>query len=105
MTPDLGQGACQALEDAVVLTALATGPTDPPTALASYDKARRMRTQDLVQASARTGRLLMTSNAVASKLRDIATWALPAAAFLRATAGAFAWQPPTPLPQHVPGQS
>lgn len=41
MTPDLGQGACQALEDAVVLAASLDGPGG----LAAYDRARRRRTQ------------------------------------------------------------
>ncbi|MCW6006734.1 FAD-dependent monooxygenase [Micromonospora sp. CPCC 205371] len=93
MTPDLGQGACQALEDAVVLTAFA-GSADLDVVLASYDRARRKRSQDLVRVSARTGRLLMAANPLAARLRDLAAWALPTTVFLRATAGTFGWQPP-----------
>ncbi|MFI7704021.1 FAD-dependent monooxygenase [Nonomuraea sp. NPDC049480] len=94
MTPALGQGACQALEDAVVLTALAAGSADLATALAAYDRARRRRTQGLVRASARAGRLLNPGNALAAQVRDVVTWALPTAAFLRATSGTFGWQTP-----------
>jgi len=42
MTPNLGQGACQALEDAVVL-AIALGSGE---GLDGYDRRRRPRTQD-----------------------------------------------------------
>lgn len=63
MTPALGQGACQALEDAVVLTALAAGSADLATALTA-------------------------------QVCDVVTWALPTAAFLRATSGTFGCQTP-----------
>lgn len=95
MTPDLGQGACQALEDAVVLTAC--GATDIPAALANYDRARRERTQQLVAASARAARLANAGNRGAAMLRDLVAWALPTAAYLRASADTFGWQPPAPL--------
>ncbi|MEN3615850.1 FAD-dependent monooxygenase [Plantactinospora sp. ZYX-F-223] len=94
MTPDLAQGACQALEDAVTLTALTAGPGDLAAALGGYDRARRKRSQDLVRVSARTGRLLMTANPIAARLRDLVAWSLPTAVFLRATAGTFGWRPP-----------
>ncbi|MEV0051950.1 FAD-dependent monooxygenase [Saccharopolyspora shandongensis] len=42
MTPNLGQGACQALEDAVVLASAGAGPAG----LADYDRLRRPRTAD-----------------------------------------------------------
>ncbi|MFI0349055.1 FAD-dependent monooxygenase [Actinomadura sp. 9N407] len=60
MTSDLGQGACQALEDAVVLcAALATEPA-VPAALARYERERRPRTQGIAAASRRMGRTKMT---------------------------------------------
>ncbi|HVX44187.1 MAG TPA: FAD-dependent monooxygenase [Mycobacteriales bacterium] len=56
MTPDLGQGACQALEDVVELVArLATG--DVPAALAGYDAARKPRTRQMARASRRMGNI------------------------------------------------
>jgi FAD-dependent urate hydroxylase len=50
MAPDLGQGGCQALEDAVVLArclALASGPIE--SALARYEQERRPRTAEIVR--------------------------------------------------------
>ena len=43
MTPNLGQGACQALEDAVVLAKTVGGPSG----LDAYDRLRRPRTQKI----------------------------------------------------------
>lgn len=93
MTPDLGQGACQALEDAVVLTARVSEAADLRVALAEYDTERRARTQMLVQASARVARLANTANRAAAWIRDLIAGALPAAVFMRATDEAFGWQP------------
>ena len=50
-TPDLGQGACQAIEDAVVLAASLTQHNDLLSALASYDEQRRPRTQAMARAA------------------------------------------------------
>ena len=56
MTPNLGQGAAQAIEDAVVLGA--TCPPERPLAegLADYDARRRPRSQSVARASYRIGR-------------------------------------------------
>jgi 2-polyprenyl-6-methoxyphenol hydroxylase-like FAD-dependent oxidoreductase len=94
MTPDLGQGACQALEDAVVLTARAADGADVSVALAEYDRERRGRTQALVHASARVARLANTASPALALLRDLVAGVLPAAVFLRATDEAFSWWPP-----------
>jgi 2-polyprenyl-6-methoxyphenol hydroxylase-like FAD-dependent oxidoreductase len=91
MTPDLGQGACQALEDAVELTSRLGRATDLRVALADYDRARRGRTQSLVRASARVARLVNTANPVAVRLRDLVASLVPGAAFIRATDEAFGW--------------
>ena len=55
MTPNLGQGACQALEDAVVLSGLAasTNADDLPPALAAYTSARLPRSTQVVRWSRR----------------------------------------------------
>jgi 2-polyprenyl-6-methoxyphenol hydroxylase-like FAD-dependent oxidoreductase len=94
MTPDLGQGACQALEDAVALTAFTADSAAIGSALRGYDLARRPRTQNLVRASARVARLANTRNALGARLRDLAAWLLPNVAFLRATDDIFGWRPP-----------
>ena len=99
MTPNLGQGACQALEDAAVISRLAAGPDPDAVAgmLACYTAARLPRTTNVVRWSRRAA---ITS-----------TWASPAAVAVRNTlaqlAGKFApgaairglgqiygWQPP-----------
>ena len=73
MTPNLGQGACQALEDAVVLSALADAAYSGalPSALASYTAARLPRTTDVVRWSRRAARM--------------STWTAPPAVAVRNT--------------------
>ncbi|MER7457745.1 FAD-dependent monooxygenase [Micromonospora sp. NPDC126480] len=57
MTPDLGQGACQALIDAVALADAVAGASDVPAALVGYDRRRRRPTQRMAAVAARAGRL------------------------------------------------
>ncbi|WP_431711745.1 FAD-dependent monooxygenase [Glutamicibacter uratoxydans] len=58
LTPDLGQGASQAFEDATALIdALRTSPHDIPAALRLYEKARRARTAKMLRFSRLTGQL------------------------------------------------
>ena len=40
MTPDMGQGACQAIEDAVILADCLAGSGDIPPALGAYEARR-----------------------------------------------------------------
>ncbi|HEX5772130.1 MAG TPA: FAD-dependent monooxygenase [Nocardioidaceae bacterium] len=56
MTPHLGQGACQAIEDAVVLGDL-LDEGDVDEALAEYDRVRRPRTREVARMSRLSGRL------------------------------------------------
>jgi 2-polyprenyl-6-methoxyphenol hydroxylase-like FAD-dependent oxidoreductase len=57
MTPDLGQGACQALIDAVALTDALAGEDEVGTALLRYDRERRPPTQRLAAMSLRASKL------------------------------------------------
>ena len=57
MTPDLGQGACQAMIDAVELTDALTSATDVATALQRYDRRRRPATQRMAAMSLRVSKL------------------------------------------------
>jgi 2-polyprenyl-6-methoxyphenol hydroxylase-like FAD-dependent oxidoreductase len=94
VTPDIGQGACLAIEDAVVLAdSLRRGGIDE--ALATYDMTRRPRTQRLAKASGRLARLLQRGSPVAVRLRDTLTRALPTPLFVRFAAGALSWSPPS----------
>jgi 2-polyprenyl-6-methoxyphenol hydroxylase-like FAD-dependent oxidoreductase len=70
MTPNLGQGACQALEDAVVLAACLDGATNLPTALRAYEQRRIARTTGLVRQSRRIGQVGQWQHPLACALRD-----------------------------------
>lgn len=65
MTPNLGQGACQAVEDAVVLAKQVQATADIPTALRAYEAARIPRTTLIVQQSHRVGAVGQWANPVA----------------------------------------
>lgn len=97
VTPDIGQGACLAIEDAVVLAA-ALEHGDADEALTAYDRTRRPRTQRLVRASGRLARILQIGDPAAARLRDALVRALPAPLLVRFAAGAFAWTPPSSGP-------
>lgn len=65
MTPNLGQGACQALEDALILARHAGD-------LPGYTAARLPRTTEVARASRRVGRVAGIGNPVAELLRNTA---------------------------------
>lgn len=93
VTPDIGQGACLAIEDAVVLAAALDG-AGIDEALNAYDTTRRPRTQQLAKASGRLARLLQIRNPAAVRIRDTLTRTLPTPLFARFASGAFSWTPP-----------
>lgn len=66
MRPHLGQGGCQALEDAAILAGLVDGAADLPAAFAAYAAFRRPRVLALVRESATIGTLLNLRPAVLS---------------------------------------
>lgn len=94
MTPDLGQGGCQALEDAVELALhLAQTRTDPMTALARYDARRHPRTMEVGRRSRRAGALYNQPAAVRrSTARLMAS--LPERTLLRRLDPVIDWHPP-----------
>ena len=95
VTPDIGQGAGLAIEDAVVLAAeLATAAVLP--ALRSYDTARRPRTQRLARDSGRIGHMLMNPSRIAAAVRDASAAVLPASVAMKTVADVYAWNPPSP---------
>jgi 2-polyprenyl-6-methoxyphenol hydroxylase-like FAD-dependent oxidoreductase len=96
MTPDLGQGACQAFEDAVTLAAVLGDVTDVPAALARYDALRRPRTTAL-QRQCRQMHRLLTLRGPAGRLRDAALRRIPARYATRALAAQMGFTPPLPL--------
>jgi 2-polyprenyl-6-methoxyphenol hydroxylase-like FAD-dependent oxidoreductase len=96
MTPDLGQGACQAFEDAVTLAAVLGDVTDVPAALARYDALRCPRTTAL-QRQCRQMHRLLTLRGPAGRLRDAALRRIPARYATRALAAQMGFTPPLPL--------
>ncbi|MGW2380944.1 FAD-dependent monooxygenase [Streptomyces sp. NPDC001658] len=95
MTPNLGQGACRALEDAVALAAaLATEPT-MTAALARYDAERRPRSQAVARAARQAGRMgQRLSHPLAVTLRNTAMRLTPSRAATRMILRHHAWAPP-----------
>jgi 2-polyprenyl-6-methoxyphenol hydroxylase-like FAD-dependent oxidoreductase len=96
MDPILGQGACQAIEDAVTLAACMDTTPDVGGALARYDRLRRPRTQAIVRRSARLGAVAQWSWPPAGLARDVAAWLTPASATLRSMGAILGWVPPAP---------
>ncbi|MCE6997805.1 FAD-dependent monooxygenase [Saccharothrix sp. S26] len=99
MTPYLGQGACMAIEDAVVLASACARADDVPSALADYDRQRRPRTQSMARASRMLGRVgHRVRNPVLARVRDAAMRAVPPSLALRGMAKFLAWTPPSLSP-------
>jgi 2-polyprenyl-6-methoxyphenol hydroxylase-like FAD-dependent oxidoreductase len=100
MTPHLGQGANQAIEDAVTLAAL-VGPAEDSAeiaiALARYTALRVPRGIDIVRRSHRLGALTQTASRPKAALRNagmrLAARVVPDLA-LRAMDPVVAWEPP-----------
>lgn len=96
MTPFLGQGGCQALEDAAVLGLAAARFASVPEILTAYDAARRPRSQKIAKMSLRSGRYTWgLKNPVAVAVRDAAIRMAPAGASVRGLAGIANWTPPS----------
>ncbi|NDL60690.1 FAD-dependent oxidoreductase [Phytoactinopolyspora mesophila] len=91
MTPNLGQGACQALEDAVVLAGLLAGSDSVASALKEYDHARRPRTQMIARSADRIGSVGQWSSPPAVVLRNAAMRLAPASSFYRSLAPILNW--------------
>ncbi|MDX1614846.1 MAG: FAD-dependent monooxygenase [Candidatus Promineifilaceae bacterium] len=69
--PLVGQGACQALEDAVWLARYLDSPRDTPSALRAFESHRQERTSMIIKSSRQTGRMLHLSNPIAVSLRNL----------------------------------
>lgn len=73
MTPNAGQGACQALEDAIALGDSFSRSPDPALALPDYERRRLRRANWVVRMSHRTSRVVQMENPLLCALRDGAT--------------------------------
>ncbi|MFD2079219.1 2-polyprenyl-6-methoxyphenol hydroxylase [Actinopolymorpha cephalotaxi] len=95
MTPDLGQGACQALEDAVELATVvrSAGPGEVPAALPEYDRLRRARTTGLARQARVLGLIGQVRNPLGARLRDRLISLVPANKASRSLTSPTTWEP------------
>ncbi|WP_410664145.1 FAD-dependent monooxygenase [Amycolatopsis sp. lyj-84] len=90
MTPNLGQGACQALEDAVTLAAV-VDKLGVPAGLEEYDRSRRPRTQLIARRSRQVGAPAHWTSPPLIALRDAMLPRLPKSFFERSITPAYTW--------------
>lgn len=79
-TPNLGQGACQAVEDAYVLGKLLTEGTALPDTFADYERLRKKKAHAVVRSSWNIGKLAHLDSRMGVWLRNTLLRSLPAAA-------------------------
>ncbi|GAA2823205.1 FAD-dependent monooxygenase [Kitasatospora sp. CM 4170] len=95
MTPNLGQGACQALEDAVVLAAAVGAEGTVEAALARYDTERRPRSQAVARDARRAGRMgQQLAHPMAVAVRNAAIRLTPPGVMVRTALRHADWTPP-----------
>lgn len=97
MTPDLGQGGSQSIEDAVVLAKLLAEADGDVSALASYTAARLPRTMDIVKRSKRMSAFHHASTPAGIFLRNqalrLSSSERTVGLFLRSFDPVFGWKP------------
>jgi 2-polyprenyl-6-methoxyphenol hydroxylase-like FAD-dependent oxidoreductase len=76
-TPNMGQGACQAIEDAVVLAHCLKVKTDVQEAFVSYEQKRLKRTHFVVNQSWRMGKMAQMEDKKMIAIRNFVFRALP----------------------------
>lgn len=77
MTPDLGQGACQALEDATILLSCAEQDLPAQAMFADFENRRLRHIRTIVRDSHSIGRLATSRQPWVTRLRDLAVRATP----------------------------
>jgi 2-polyprenyl-6-methoxyphenol hydroxylase-like FAD-dependent oxidoreductase len=92
MTPDLGQGACQAIEDALELASFLQSGANVAAGLKRYEATRIPRTTSIVLASRRMGLIGQVNSPLLCRLRDLALRHTPEAVTLRSLAPILAYE-------------
>ena len=98
MLPNLGQGGCQAIEDAVVLGVHVGPHDDVAAALQRWSAERRPRVQRVMRMSARVAEPTLWTSAAATGIRDAGMRALgrwTESLGARALRPVMSWRPPT----------
>lgn len=94
MTPNLGQGGCQAIEDAVVLAAELSNAPSVASALDRYDAARVARANGVVEQARRLGAVGQWSNPLATAIRDTLMRLVPSSTSERRIRALWEFTPP-----------
>ncbi|MGV9310464.1 MULTISPECIES: FAD-dependent monooxygenase [unclassified Nonomuraea] len=89
VTPDMGQGACQAIEDAATLAAT----TDD---LAAYDRARLDRTHMIASMARRKGKIAVSRSKLIYQMQVMGMRRAPASVVRKETGKLWNWTPPAP---------
>jgi FAD-dependent urate hydroxylase len=97
MGPDLGQGACQAIEDAETLALALAHHADVPTALSAYQRIRVPRVRTVARIVAVTAWLAARTSPAACTLRDTALRLGPPAVADKQLELLAGWDPPAQL--------
>jgi 2-polyprenyl-6-methoxyphenol hydroxylase-like FAD-dependent oxidoreductase len=84
MLPHTGQGAAQALEDAVELGRALKGTADYAAALRAYEAVRSPRTRRVVRMGPRIARITTTKNPIVAMLRNNVIRLMPSKAIVKA---------------------
>jgi 2-polyprenyl-6-methoxyphenol hydroxylase-like FAD-dependent oxidoreductase len=92
MTPNMGQGACQAIEDAVVLAACLKAENDVIAALRAYEARRLKRTSTIVRQSFRIGQVAQWEQPLAANARNTLVKMLPARLLLKQLEGVLGYE-------------
>lgn len=77
-TPNMGQGACQAIEDAAFLFSLLKKGEPIEATFREFEKLRIPRTRKIVEGSRRIGKLAQLENRLGARLRNSLFRAIPA---------------------------
>lgn len=76
-TPNMGQGACQAVEDAVILADELRRAGNAGSAFVAFEKRRLKRTHVIVNNSWKLGRIAQTDNSLLASLRNFLMRLIP----------------------------
>jgi 2-polyprenyl-6-methoxyphenol hydroxylase-like FAD-dependent oxidoreductase len=88
-TPNMGQGACQAIEDAVILATCLRGSQEIASGLKMYESRRIQRTSAITMQSRRMGQMGRWKNPLMCWLRDQLIKSIPEQVRLRQLNGIF----------------
>jgi 2-polyprenyl-6-methoxyphenol hydroxylase-like FAD-dependent oxidoreductase len=101
MTPNLGQGACSAIEDAAVLAHAVAACPSVEAAFRIYEKTRHARTAMIVRDSLKVGKMGQWENGLACAVRDFVLRVAPDGSLRKQFRDLWmydAWEEPLKMP-------